>query len=264
MGDSYTTGAITAPCTVNASFSQNSYLITATANPAAGGTVTCVPNSVTHGGTSRCTAEVASGYGFVNWGGDCSGTTPTCTLTNITGPRQVTANLVDLSASLSVTQSAPGYQGGGLLRVSVSLNDTSGTSPLSLLWRPHLPTGWTLASVSEEGAPELSQDGSQILFTGSLGGMPLDFSYLVTVPVNAQGQEVIGATVEYQNGTMTNPVTLMATPNPLILDGILYHSADYRDARWQIDSSEASRVLAYWRAGVYHVEASGEDGYAPG
>ena len=263
-GNSYTTGAITSPCTVNASFSQNSYLITATANPEAGGTVTCVPNSVTHGGTSRCTAEVASGYGFVNWGGDCSGSTPTCTLTNITGPREVTANLIDLSATLSVTQSAPGYQAGGLLQVSISLNDTSGTSPLSLLWRPHLPAGWTLASVSGDGSPELSQDGSEILFTGNLGAMPLDFSYQIAVPADAQGQQVISATVEYQNGTMTNPVTLMATPNPLILDGILYHSADYRDPRWQIDSSEASRVLAYWRAGVYHVEASGEDGYAPG
>ncbi len=264
VGDSYTTGAITAPCTVSATFSQNSYLITPMANPPAGGTVTCAPNPVTHGGSSLCTAEAANGYGFVNWGGDCSGTAPTCTLTNITGSREVTANLVDLSATLSVTQSAPGYQAGGPLRVSASLNDTSGTSPLSLLWRPRLPAGWTLAGVSGEGSPELSQDGSEILFTGNLGAMPLDFSYQVAVPADAQGPQVIGATVEYQNGTMTNPVTLMASPNPLILNGIIYHSADYRDARWQIDSSEANRVLAYWRAGVYHVEASGDDGYAPG
>ena len=42
------------------------------------------------------------------------------------------------------------------------------------------------------------------------------------------------------------------------------HSADYREPFGIIDGTEANRVLAYWRAGAYHVEAAGDDGYAPG
>ncbi len=43
-----------------------------------------------------------------------------------------------------------------------------------------------------------------------------------------------------------------------------YHTSDYRDPRWVIDGTEASRVLAYWRAGAYHLDTSGWDGYAGG
>ena len=263
-GTSYTTGAITAPCTVSATFAAISYSISASAIPEAGGTVNCTPNPVTFGSGSLCTPWPASGYGFVNWGGDCSGTSLPCTLSNITGPRAVTANFVDVSATLSVTHSAPAYPAGGLLRVSARLDDTSGVKPLSLLWRPSLPSGWTLASVSGDGSPELSPDGTEILFSGTLPAMPLDFSFLVAVPAHASGAQTIGARVEYQNNAMVNRVTLVADPNPLTLAGSGYHSADYGDARWQIDGSEVSRVLAYWRAGDYHVEATGDDGYAPG
>ena len=263
-GTSYTTGAITDPCTVIATFSPISYSITASANPEAGGSVSCTPNPVTYGGGSLCTASAASGYGFVNWGGDCSGTSLVCTLSTIAAPRVVTANFVDLRATLSVTHSAPAYLAGGLLRVSARLDDSSGANPLSLLWCPSLPSGWTLTSVTGDGSPELSPDGTKILFSGTLPAMPIDFSFLVAVPPDASGAHTIGALVEYQNSAMVNRVTLVADPHPLTLEGRGYHSADYRDARWQIDSSEINRVLAYWRAGAYHVEATGDDGYAAG
>ena len=41
------------------------------------------------------------------------------------------------------------------------------------------------------------------------------------------------------------------------------HSANYKPAKWQIDGDEMNRVLAYWRAGGYHVDLSTPDGYAP-
>jgi len=41
------------------------------------------------------------------------------------------------------------------------------------------------------------------------------------------------------------------------------HTSDYREPEWVIDGTEANRVLAYWRAGAYHI-GSGADGYAPG
>jgi hypothetical protein len=263
-GTTYTTGAITAACAVTATFTQASYTVTATANPTAGGTVSCSPTTVVQGGSSLCTATIANGYGFANWSGHCTGASLNCTLTNITGPRSVTANFSALSGILDATHSAPSYRAGSLLTVSGRLNDTSGATPLALLWHPHLPAGWTLQSVTGEGEPALSPDGTEILFTGSLAAMPIDFSYQVAVPLDAVGEQAIRATIEYQNAGMANALTLAPQPNPLTLTPITYHSADYREARWQIDSSEASRVLAYWRATAYHPDAAGIDGYAPG
>jgi len=42
------------------------------------------------------------------------------------------------------------------------------------------------------------------------------------------------------------------------------HSADYRAPFGQIDGTEVNRVLSYWRAGGYHLDAAGVDGFAPG
>ena len=249
---------------MNASFNRLTYPITATAAPAVGGTVSCDPNPVAHGESSLCMASVASGYAFLNWSGHCTGISPTCTLSNVTAARSVNANFFDIGV-FDINQSTPavGYRAGSLLTINGSFNDRSGRTPLSLLWRPRLPAGWTLASVSGEGSPEISQDGSEILFTGSLGAMPIDFSYQISVPADAEGDQALGAAVEYQNSALANPVVLVAQPDPLTVPQITYHSADYRDARWQIDGSEASRVLAYWRATAYHVDADGVDGYAP-
>ena len=53
-----------------------------------------------------------------------------------------------------------------------------------------------------------------------------------------------------------------STPN---IDGPTsgLHSADYEAPYWVVDGSELNRVLAYWRAGGYRLNAAGADGYAP-
>ncbi|WP_295445449.1 hypothetical protein [uncultured Thiodictyon sp.] len=75
-----------------------SYLITATAEPPAGGAVSCLPTAVASGGTSTCTATTNSGYVFAGWRGDCAGQGgTTCTLSNITSAKAVVANYVDMA-----------------------------------------------------------------------------------------------------------------------------------------------------------------------
>jgi len=81
---------VTAAKTLTATFSTAKYPITATANPAAGGTVICAPNPVTHGANSTCSAVPATGYAFTGFTGGCTGAT--CNLTNVTAPQGVTAN----------------------------------------------------------------------------------------------------------------------------------------------------------------------------
>ncbi|MBK1643016.1 hypothetical protein CKO12_14330, partial [Chromatium okenii] len=85
---------VSADKTVTANFTLNTYSITATANPAAGGSVICSANPVAHGGTSGCTITTNAGYTFNGFDGDCTGTT--CELTNVTAAKAVTANFTPL------------------------------------------------------------------------------------------------------------------------------------------------------------------------
>jgi N-acetylneuraminic acid mutarotase len=73
----YTTGAVTAACTVTATFSGgsvgNSFPITTVANPSSGGSITCAPNPVSNGRAANCSANAASGYSLTSISG-CGGT----------------------------------------------------------------------------------------------------------------------------------------------------------------------------------------------
>jgi hypothetical protein len=81
---------VTGPRSVNATFALNTYPISITP-AAANGTVTCAPNPISHGQDASCTATPDAGYHFTGWSGDCSGT-GACQLTNVTGPRSVSAS----------------------------------------------------------------------------------------------------------------------------------------------------------------------------
>jgi len=102
-GNTITAGPVTAACTVTGTFaSTTTYAVTATANPVAGGSVSCTPASgIASGGSSTCTGTANAGYTFTNWGGDCSsaGNNATCTLTNITAAKSVTANFTAASTT---------------------------------------------------------------------------------------------------------------------------------------------------------------------
>jgi hypothetical protein len=94
-GSTYTSNAVTADCTVTASFALNSYTLATTASPLAGGSVSCSPNPVSHGSNATCTATPNVGYTFGSWGGDCAGT-GACSLTNVTSAKAVTAQFTPI------------------------------------------------------------------------------------------------------------------------------------------------------------------------
>ena len=97
---------VTSAKSVSAVFTQNSYAITTTASPSAGGTVSCTANPVTHGSNSTCTATANAGYGFSSFSGDCSGAT--CLLNNVTSAKSVTATFI---ANAAPTASAVAVSG---------------------------------------------------------------------------------------------------------------------------------------------------------
>ena len=75
------------PTTVSAHSAFTTYAISTSA---VNGSVACSPNPVEHGQSASCTATPATGYHFIGWGGDCSGS-GACQLNSVTGPRSVSA-----------------------------------------------------------------------------------------------------------------------------------------------------------------------------
>jgi hypothetical protein len=90
VSNTYTTNAITGPCTVEATFSLNQYPVTATAGP--GGTISPASALVSYGSTTTFTVTPNAGY-TASVGGTCGGSLVgnTYTTNAITGPCTVAA-----------------------------------------------------------------------------------------------------------------------------------------------------------------------------
>lgn len=216
-------------------------------------------------GTSvTLTAVPDTNYKFSYWAGDLQGSQNPATLT-MQGNKTVSAvfePVTNPTGDLTATQSCTGYNSPGNTTMTGRIAYTTGKKLLSLKWTSQLPTGWQLASVSGNGSPEIQQ--GEIVWTGTLTDNPVLVTINLTVPTAQTGEKAIYSTVEYQLEGMINPAQVAATPTPLNVAPISYHSADFRDQRWVIDGTEMNRVLSYWRAGAYHIEPLGSDGYAAG
>ena len=99
--------AVTSAKDVTANFAVSTYAITGTAAPLAGGSVSCTPNPVQHGGNASCTYAANPGYTFTGWGGDCIGS-GACTLTGVTSPKVITANFTLNTYAITATVNPAG------------------------------------------------------------------------------------------------------------------------------------------------------------
>jgi uncharacterized repeat protein (TIGR02543 family) len=114
---SCTLSDVTGAKSVTANFEQQAavtYTIQTSASPSAGGSVSCNPNPVEDGEDSTCTASANSGYSFTNWSDDCSGTNPSCTLSNVTGDKSVTANFTAQTVTHTIQTSVSPSAGGSV------------------------------------------------------------------------------------------------------------------------------------------------------
>ena len=91
---------------LTATYSLNTYTLTVNA---ANGTVTKLPDQTTydHGTVVQLTAAPATGYHFVNWTGDASGTDLTTSVT-MDGNKSVTANFAIDTFTLTYTAGTGG------------------------------------------------------------------------------------------------------------------------------------------------------------
>src|SRR5438034_818013 len=106
VGNTYTTGAITADCTVTASFAINTYTLTYTAG--ANGSISGTsPQTVNFGSNgSTVTALPQTGYHFVQWSDGVL--TASRTDTNVQGNISVTASFAINTYTLTYTAGANG------------------------------------------------------------------------------------------------------------------------------------------------------------
>jgi hypothetical protein len=79
-------------------FTLATFTVTGTANPPAGGTVTCTPGTVAYDGSSACTASANAGYVFSAFSGDCTGSS--CSLSNIQVTKAVVGNFTVVSQAI--------------------------------------------------------------------------------------------------------------------------------------------------------------------
>ena len=168
--------------------------------------------------------------------------------------------MVTQPSVLVATHATTPYLSPGTNTIVCAVSYPLGRKLYSLMWTAQLPAGWGLLAATGDGNPELS--AGDIVFTGAALTNPLNFSYTISIPANQMGTNFIRGTVTYLLDGMVDTATAMATPDPLPVFRAPYHSADYQDPRWVIDSVEVSWVLAYWRAQALHLQANGRDGYA--
>ena len=110
---------MTSAKTVTANFSAVTYVVTTAVNPMGSGTVTCTPNPVGHAGSSTCTATANVGFAFTSWSGDCTGAT--CTLTNVTSAKSVTASFTTVNR----TYTGSSATGSGTISASFTTADAT-------------------------------------------------------------------------------------------------------------------------------------------
>ena len=129
-------------------------------------------------------------------------------------PKDDPQNPVKSRAPSIVHQVPSSYSAGSLITVSNQFDYTGDL--ISLLWRPLLPTGWGLQSVSGSGSPELI--AGEIVWTGgNLPPGPIALIYTVQIPADASGPQQIRGEVEYQTNGMANAAVVYADPDPATL-----------------------------------------------
>jgi hypothetical protein len=153
------------------------------------------------------------------------------------------ATLTVIVPTLSASHSGSSYRSPGTTAIACQLDYAKDVSLLSLICRPVLPAGWTLAGATGPGQPQVVSD--TVVFAGPFTNNPLTFSYTVNVPANQGGTNEVQSIMEYRFAGMLNPATQTALPDRLSLIG---------------------ETLARWAAvfkdeqGVCHLELAGTAG----
>ena len=211
-------------------------------------------------------ADIDSGVGDVNSEGGTTLAYPEATTTytlsavNSCGTSTDTVTITVNPPLVDVAQEGSGYRSPGPAFVKCTVSYPAERALESLSYTPTLPEGWVLVDTVGDGQPGIQ--GAAVVFEGDLTPNPLEVTLELDVPEAVDGAQALSGRLEYTLNGQAHPGLLWADPASLLLEEL--HDGDYEDPLWMIDGTEASRLMAYWRAGGYHCDPSGSDGFAPG
>ena len=192
---------------VTANFQLQSYTLSTTASPTAGGTVTGA-GTYTSGATASIKATPAAGYIFTGWSGDASGTSASATVT-MNGNKSVTANFQLQSTPTKYTLGTTASPAtGGAITGAGSYDAGTDATITATPAAGYTFTGWSgdASGTSATITVTMSSDKS---VTANFQEQTSPTTYaLSTTVVPTEGGIVTGAGT-YNAGT---DVTLIATP----------------------------------------------------
>ena len=152
---------------------------------------------------------------------------------------------VQENIALTTAQSAAGFVSPGTNVIYCQVDNETQLGLLSLVWTPTLPATWSIINVQGDGSPALGPDGKILFQAQALTNIPLRFSYAVSIPAGESQTRIIGGSATFLLSGFATVRTRDAAP--LLMSPRTWHSADC-NTNWVINSVEAGRVLAYWRA----------------
>jgi uncharacterized repeat protein (TIGR02543 family) len=224
------------------------YTLTATANPANGGTVTPASGTYLAGSQIQVTATPNANYTFATWSGDASGTNPTVTIT-MDSDKSITANFTYVppansspvvhitspndgatyTAPASITITATATDSDGSIAAvrfyaGTTLLATDSTSPYEYTWAG-VPAGSYILTVQ-------AQDNQGAVGTSTAIGITVSAQavyYTLTVNANPSNGGTITQSPTGSSHLAGTPVTVTATPN-----------AGYEFAGWSGDITGSS------------------------
>ena len=197
VGNTYTTGAITADCTVTAGATEITYTVS-TSSGTGVASLSCNDSTVTYGGSTTCTASLATGYESLTLSG-CSGSA---------GGSPYSTGAIYADCTVSAIASEIAY--------TVSTSEGTGTtlSPSSASVSYGATTSFTAGTTG--GYTNLSVSGC---FGGSLSGSTFTTGAItadctVTSSANPPSNQAPVANADagdvYEDGTLTVDVNLLS------------------------------------------------------
>ena len=232
-----------------ATFSQNSYAVTVSADPTNGGTVSGDGNYV-HGQSATLNATANTGYTFTNWtkNGTVVSTNATYSFT-VTGAVDYVAHFTLNSYTISAT--AEPTNGGSVTGTGTYNHGASATLTA-------IPaTGYSFTNWTKNGTP-VSTDASFTFTVTESAAFVANFSqnsYMITATASpAAGGSVNGAG-SYTHGTTAN---LVATANPgyTFTNWTKNGTVVSTNANYSFTVTEAADYVANFSQNVYAINAT--------
>jgi uncharacterized repeat protein (TIGR02543 family) len=180
-----------------------SYILTVTASPLLGGSVTKSPDKSAYnaGEVVTLTATPASGYNFTSWSGGASGTSVTTTVTisantlvtaNFTAPPTGGTGTLRIDNTATPTTGLCSYDGTFRLVGAVNVINLSNTAGKGINWKVEVPAAGTYSLTWRyAGGGSTAQETARLLVNGVAVNQAIPFpkpasstSFLTTAPVN--------------------------------------------------------------------------------